>query len=154
KKNQEVIVTDHEFCDDSGRVWLSAEGFTIKRVPSPEALGIPSSPESTVLSGVVPASNLRKQIEQYVTAKISELLKEPNARLVPDRNFMELGADSSSLIAIVQQVEKEIGIELYPTLFFEYQNIKELSTYLYAEHHEKFSSYLGEVNRAIANPEV
>ncbi len=40
-------------------------------------------------------------------------------------------------------MEKQFGIELYPTLFFEYQNIKELAEYFRTEYEEIFREYFG-----------
>ncbi|MFC1617516.1 acyl carrier protein [Candidatus Margulisiibacteriota bacterium] len=45
------------------------------------------------------------------------------------------------LIEITSKLETELNIELYPTLFFEYQNIKALSEYFCTEHLEKFTDF-------------
>ena len=49
---------------------------------------------------------------------------------------MDLGIDSIKLVKLVGKIEKEMGIELYPTLFFEYQNISSVCRFLL----ENFSS--------------
>ena len=59
-----------------------------------------------------------------------------------EKNFMDLGVDSSKLVEVAQQIEREQGIELYPTLFFEYQSIRELAQYFAQEHADTFSRNL------------
>ncbi|MBO1582981.1 beta-ketoacyl synthase N-terminal-like domain-containing protein [Bacillus sp. XF8] len=51
----------------------------------------------------------------------------------PDKGYFELGLQSSQLLAVMQEVESELGVALSPTLLFEYTTIRELARYL-AEH--------------------
>jgi len=48
-------------------------------------------------------------------------------------SFLEMGADSIIALNVVKEVEAKLGLELYPTLLFEYQNIVELSEFLFQE---------------------
>ncbi|MGA1823079.1 MAG: thioester reductase domain-containing protein [bacterium] len=78
-------------------------------------------------------------IESYIVEKLRPFIK---GVLSLERNFMDLGVESSQLIEIAQQIEQDLNIELYPTLFFEYQNIKELANYFKEKHAETMSRYL------------
>ncbi|MBR3772655.1 MAG: SDR family NAD(P)-dependent oxidoreductase, partial [Clostridium sp.] len=86
--------------------------------------------------------SVKTKIKAYLAGKISEHLEEPSCKLNTTTNFMELGIDSTSLIALAEEIEKEIEIELYPTIFFEYQNIEEMTEYFSKEHKEAFDKYL------------
>ncbi|MGC4746935.1 SDR family NAD(P)-dependent oxidoreductase [Micromonospora sp. DT201] len=48
--------------------------------------------------------------------------------------FMSCGIDSTQLITMVRRIEDDLGLELYPTLFFEHQSLAELAAYFVAEH--------------------
>ena len=87
-----------------------------------------------------PSSNqLEHQIESYLVKKIMPYLNNKEVSL--EKNFMDLGIDSLQMIEVAHQIEQDLGIELYPTLFFEYQNIKELVKYFKKEHAETFAHY-------------
>lgn len=88
-----------------------------------------------------PTTDLGSSIKRFLAERVAPMLECSPEAVSVNRPFLELGADSSKLIGIVDAIEKEVGIELYPTLFFEYQNILELSGYLEAEHREKFTAF-------------
>ncbi len=71
--------------------------------------------------------NRQKKPENYVKAKLESLLNQE----VPSKsNIMELGLNSSDLMQLTQEMERELGIELNATLFFEYPTLQELSRFL------------------------
>lgn len=170
RKNDEVLVTDHEIFGENGHRLAKIRGFTVKRVPSAEALGIRSeisgSPLDSTDRGRPPhpsplssegrgdelkfaanrnheGAGLSGRIETYVRQQVAPMLKCQPEEVAVDRPFLDLGANSASLIGVVEKIEKEIGIELYPTIFFEYQNIQELSGYLEKEHGKQFAARFG-----------
>ncbi|NMO14585.1 KR domain-containing protein [Pyxidicoccus fallax] len=51
-----------------------------------------------------------------------------------DRGFMNLGASSASLLGATRELERELGVELFPTIFFEHGNLAALAAY-FTEHH-------------------
>ncbi|MGZ7443443.1 SDR family NAD(P)-dependent oxidoreductase, partial [Paenibacillus sp. TH7-28] len=55
--------------------------------------------------------------------------------------FLELGMDSVSLVSLVHELEREFTINLYPTVFFEYQTISEFAAYLTGEYGERLEAY-------------
>ncbi len=66
----------------------------------------------------------------YITSLAAAKLELDRNDLDPDMNFLELGADSMVAIAIIREVEKDLDIELYPTLLFEYPTINDFLGYL------------------------
>ncbi|MBH8605687.1 beta-ketoacyl synthase N-terminal-like domain-containing protein [Thermoactinomyces sp. CICC 10522] len=55
--------------------------------------------------------------------------REPS-QVRPDLGFFELGLQSSQLLGVMQDIEKELGVQLSPTLLFEYSTIGELALHL------------------------
>ena len=83
-----------------------------------------------------------------VAAQIIHLDKE---RLDENENFGEFGFDSISLKEFAAVIEKEYGVEVLPTVFYSYSNLKDLSKYLLDEYGEDIKSmyYLTETERMI-----
>ncbi len=82
-------------------------------------------------------------ISEYISNKLRELSSNQKPLTAEDmtKNFMDMGIDSVNLINLTQTIEDDVNIELYPTLFFEYQNVDELSQYFATEHAQAFSNY-------------
>ena len=76
------------------------------------------------------AAAIQEALESYLCHTLEVFLNLPEQAVDKEENFMALGADSTNLVELTKKVEEEFSIELYPTLFFEYQNIRELAGYL------------------------
>lgn len=111
--------------------------------PAPVAPSRPAPPSNRPLPS---AADLSAAIEQLLAERIAGHLGAPAHEIALETNFMDLGIDSVALVQLAQEVEKEVQVELYPTLFFEYQNIRELAAYFAREHGERFSAFLGKSN--------
>lgn len=96
------------------------------------------APEKPAIS-----SELNRAIEKLMVQRAARLLSVAESDIPTQTNFMDLGIDSVALVDLAQQLEQEIQIELYPTLFFEYQNIEALAEYFAREHASKFAAFLG-----------
>jgi amino acid adenylation domain-containing protein/non-ribosomal peptide synthase protein (TIGR01720 family) len=103
---------------------------------------LPPGKETEASFSTMP-SQLTRRLEQYISKQVEELLHLPTLSLDSEENFMDLGIDSTQLIGLAQQFERTFNLELYPTLFFEYQNIKELAAYFSKEYTEIFIQYFG-----------
>ncbi|RAP32030.1 hypothetical protein DID76_01545 [Candidatus Marinamargulisbacteria bacterium SCGC AG-414-C22] len=154
KSTEELLEADISLFNDNGHCFATLEGVSYKRLRNPELLlpnnldqpTLPSSLNKSTLSPVSPqdiqGDSLLEKIETYVVAKIKQAIDEPEVTISLNKNFMELGIDSNKLIEIANDIESEIGIELYPTLFFEYQCIHDLSQYFFEEYSHNFTQYL------------
>ncbi|WP_268626497.1 SDR family NAD(P)-dependent oxidoreductase [Paenibacillus alvei] len=160
KMNSELIETNIYVCDEEGNCLLMLEGVTCKRAESSALLdssekeanvaGIHrmiNKTESTIVRSNASAEGdyhdpLRSNIEKYLTERVSCLLTEEKTIGDKSKNFMDMGIDSTRLIELARELEVELGIELYPTLFFEYQNILDLSTYFAKQYPEVMRSKL------------
>ena len=50
------------------------------------------------------------------------------------QQFMALGIDSGALLKLAPKIEEKLGIELYPTVFFEYDTLQKLADFLGQEY--------------------
>ncbi len=142
KKTDELILFDVDLVDDDANVVARFEGCALKRRRSVSSL-ISAAPMSvTSKNSENNSENLYDLIQQYVIQKIAAVSNMDAAALDLQRNIMDMGMASAQLIEVGAVIQAEMAIELYPTLFFEYTNIKELTDYFYAEHTEKFSGLL------------
>ncbi|GAX59141.1 beta-ketoacyl synthase [Candidatus Scalindua japonica] len=160
KTNSEILVIDVGFYNEIGELLLKFYDFSCKRVNSREIFGAQSVDDADYKTakefvhsdsnGYVQPGNedvsdnaggIRELIEKFIVKQIRQILNDSNMTIELDKNFMDLGVNSTSLIETTRKLEKDLRIELYPTLFFEYQNIKELTDYFYQEHKGKISEY-------------
>ncbi|BCJ94413.1 hypothetical protein acsn021_19820 [Anaerocolumna cellulosilytica] len=83
-------------------------------------------------------------IKNVVVSLIIKVTGIDGSLIVSDVGFLEMGLDSLTLVALSGVIEKELFITLYPTVFFEYQTIDELTKHLCDKHQEKMISYIHE----------
>ena len=155
KVNSNIAVADIAICDRDGRPLLCMDGFTCKKVNSMESFmrdggsGRALPPNKTILNQTVsnhtPLVNsgapLLQKLEAYLENKLNAILERLGGKLDRQINFMDLGIDSNRLIDFAREMERDFDIELYPTLFFEYQNISELVNYLNETCPDRIAAY-------------
>jgi acyl transferase domain-containing protein/acyl carrier protein len=83
-------------------------------------------------------NNLQNQIESYLLQKISAVSESDIQVCDLQQNIMDLGMDSTQLVEVGTSIQADTDIELYPTLFFEYTNVEELTQYFLTEHPKQF----------------
>lgn len=79
----------------------------------------------------------------FVKKQISTVLKLPVQRIETDAPMEHYGIDSIMTTQLTNELEKTFG-SLSKTLFFEYQNIRELTGYFITSYRDKLVSVLGE----------
>jgi acyl transferase domain-containing protein/acyl carrier protein/SAM-dependent methyltransferase len=165
RANADILVMDFCFCDTDGRVIASLKDFVFRYTKPQQFLREKTRVEVKAADLVVPGpqevpsqepgqepgkiTSLQDSIETYIVGKVAEVLGLSEKAINKNKNFMELGIDSNSLIVLAQNIEKELGIELYPTLFFEYQNIAEIVSYFSRDHKEIFSRHFAIISENI-----
>jgi acyl transferase domain-containing protein/acyl carrier protein/SAM-dependent methyltransferase len=130
KMNREIIETNFKFCSIEGEVIGEVTGFVCKKTSFTDQEAIKISDHSKEIKTEQAETFLRRVLQSASSKDISIISSE--------KNFMDMGIDSSELIALVKIMEEELGTELYPTLFFEYQNLNELAQYLQEEYPNRF----------------
>ncbi|MBM0279316.1 phosphopantetheine-binding protein, partial [Micromonospora tarensis] len=156
RASAQAAAVDAVLRDEDGRALVVVRGLTYRFVGGDPVVSdaVRSEPpgghrdDSTAPGGasaVVPASalggasavvstgaDLSGRVTGYLRAVVAE---ETGIEELPATEpFMSCGIDSSQLITMVRRIEDDLGVELYPTLFFEQQCLAELSAYFVAEH--------------------
>ena len=156
KKNREIIECDLSLLDDEGEVCLEVKGFVYKRLHTENRAVVVENDEKKLFEPEEKSphihDDLSMEIQRFISRKIKQFIPGSNANIPLDQNFMDLGINSKELIQLVNIFETEIGIELYPTLFFEYPNIASLARFFGTEHGDEWRKYLGkDFSRKIEN---
>ncbi|MFP2924705.1 beta-ketoacyl synthase N-terminal-like domain-containing protein, partial [Pyxidicoccus sp. 3LG] len=87
----------------------------------------------TVTSGAMGEEPLAARGRRFLEERLRRVLKI-SGEIEADRGFMSLGASSASLLGATKALEQELGVELFPTLFFEHGNLEALAVF-FAENH-------------------
>lgn len=85
---------------------------------------------------------LRQKTEEYLKSILSEETKIPVSKIAVEKEFESFGIDSVIIMRMVRRLENDFG-ELPKTLYFEFQTIKDLTTYFMEEYHNKLIRILG-----------
>ncbi|WP_459954250.1 beta-ketoacyl synthase N-terminal-like domain-containing protein [Paenibacillus pini] len=136
KNSGEMLVFDVEAVNEDGETVVRCLGYSLKR----SALRRVIQP---VQDAFLPSANFNHQDHVYrgiINYLVDKLAKSANLPTISDMeaNLMELGLDSSSLLAMTGEIESATGIELNPTLFFEYPSLRELADFFSTHHRESF----------------
>lgn len=71
-----------------------------------------------------------KEVKNIVYRVISEQLDMVQDELDIGVNFLELGLDSVGAIKVIEKLSKELKVQLYPTIIFEYQTPEALARFI------------------------
>lgn len=108
--------------------------------------------------GAVPEGNLKEKTEEYLKQVFSEIMKIKVEKIDSSESFDTFGIDSIIIMSLTKRLEEDLG-ELPKTLFFEYQNIDELSDYFVENQGAVISEFFAkdgskEVNDAVLSDEI
>ncbi|MCC5467061.1 SDR family NAD(P)-dependent oxidoreductase, partial [Pelosinus baikalensis] len=85
---------------------------------------------------------LQGKVSKYLKKQLSDVIKLPVHRIEADAQLEKYGIDSIMAMKLTNQLEKTFGL-LPKTLFFEYQNITELTGYFMEAYRERLIELLG-----------
>jgi acyl transferase domain-containing protein/thioesterase domain-containing protein/aryl carrier-like protein len=94
----------------------------------PRILQLGSAPPA--ISRPAPAPHRAGGLVEELAAMAAQLLQMDPKELQPGRNLSEYGFESVSLIEFTNAVNKRYGLELMPTVFFEYPTLEGLAAHL------------------------
>ncbi|ASZ12600.1 SDR family oxidoreductase [Chitinophaga sp. MD30] len=89
---------------------------------------------------------------QFLANLMSGVLKIPANRLETEAPFEQFGIDSTIIIKLTNELEGVFG-KIPRTLFFECQNLQELTAYFLSAHREQLQSLTGTTPRPVINQE-
>ena len=79
----------------------------------------------------------KQKWQKTITQQIAKALNINTSSIDVNKNFVALGIDSLKRIEIIENMSKNLNIDLSPTLLFEYPTIVKLSEYLVVKYSEK-----------------
>ena len=156
KQTHDMVSCDMWFCDESGQIIAQILGFTFKQIDHHNFFKI--SPQSTSQENPVSTKKepsmsytavqgnkeLNVLVESYIQSKIALHLNKKSEQIDMHTNFMDLGLESMPLMDLARDIESEIAINLYPTVFFEYATISDLAKYFATEYDTPFERYFNQ----------
>lgn len=74
--------------------------------------------------------NTKHDIQDWIRHHLAELLEREPAEIDMEASFNQLGLDSSCAVALVGDLEDHLGIEIEPTLPYDYPSIRKLAEQL------------------------
>nr|WP_242855837.1 SDR family NAD(P)-dependent oxidoreductase [Ruminiclostridium josui] len=80
---------------------------------------------------------------------VSMVFQKPMEEISENISLKEFGVDSVSLLKIAQISRKFIGIDIKPTLFFEYETIMQLREYLLQEKYDKIKENYEKLGKTV-----
>ncbi|MGZ7443444.1 SDR family NAD(P)-dependent oxidoreductase [Paenibacillus sp. TH7-28] len=100
----------------------------------------PMQKENAVETSLVSEFRLEERIKALLVSKIAKLLLREETSLDTKASFLDMGLDSLGIVLLTEHFEQELGLKIYPTLFFEYPTLPDLSKYLIQHHREALIS--------------
>ncbi|MCX8131442.1 MAG: SDR family NAD(P)-dependent oxidoreductase [Clostridia bacterium] len=85
---------------------------------------------------------LQEQAINYFKSLLSSIIKLPASQIEADAPMEKYGIDSVMVMHMTNRLEESFG-SLSKTLFFEYQNIRDLTGYFLENHHQQLVSLVG-----------
>nr|WP_052410221.1 SDR family NAD(P)-dependent oxidoreductase [Paenibacillus durus] len=93
------------------------------------------APKNAMIPPEVPQSEEQQTdrlqlLEQEIQEMVGEVAGVAAHSISLEEGFYDQGLDSSQLLLLVRKLEDKLQMQLYPTLLFEFSNIKQLAVYL------------------------
>jgi len=92
-----------------------------------------------------PSGQVLELVQQDLVNGVIEILKVSPKDVDLDSDLSEFGFDSITFTTFGNRLNEGFDIEVTPVVFFEYETIRELSEYLYAEYQETFNRFYGDL---------
>ena len=102
----------------------------------------PADTTGRIPEGQIDANELRAAIQAALIPEISALLKVREEEIDVDAQLSDFGFDSISLTELGNVLNQRYGLELAPTIFFEYPTVRSFVDYLGSEHAGQLASRL------------
>ena len=158
--NNRVRKFDVDICDEAGKICAVVKGFSTRVLEDDGDLGGQSGPGSAAAAGSpereahrpaagedradpAAAKDLsRERAVNYFKSLLSSAIGLPADSIEADSPMEKYGIDSIMVMRLTNELEKVFG-SLPKTLFFEYQNIHELTGYFLEAYEGRLTELLG-----------
>ncbi|MBE7172402.1 MAG: SDR family NAD(P)-dependent oxidoreductase [Williamsia sp.] len=77
-------------------------------------------------------------VREYILDTFSRKFNVDKQNLATDENLLEMGLDSSLIIKVAEEIEADLDVKLYPTVFFEHRTLNEIISYFAQQFPDKF----------------
>ncbi|NSL86226.1 SDR family NAD(P)-dependent oxidoreductase [Chitinophaga sp. Mgbs1] len=149
KDNGEIFLFDAVVSDNEGKVIAAFSECAMKKVR-------PAAATTALQPAEVP---LADKVLRYLVKQLGKMISEELLLADTTINLMDLGLTSEQLVAATAEIGAATGLELYPTLFFEYPNLTELTQFCCKTYAAEFSKLPGDeplktVNHHALPPDV
>ncbi|MBU2659023.1 beta-ketoacyl synthase N-terminal-like domain-containing protein [Bacillus cabrialesii] len=144
KNTGDMLLFDVDVINESSETVLRYSGYSLKQLRISNQRGNKNQ--------AINVSNLKDRIRSYVTNKLAASMADPSKLSLQKAHIMDLGIDSSQLVALTREMESETKIELNPTLFFEYPSVQELTDFFADKHEASFVRLFGEAEQQEDRP--
>ncbi|KAA1246068.1 SDR family NAD(P)-dependent oxidoreductase [Aquimarina sp. RZ0] len=136
------FLQDHE---KEIRLWYeNSESFSSTTIPrEKDSHNIIS--KNTINNGS-DTNNIKAALILYLKTKIATTIHKSSDDVPIDKNFMDLGLESNQMIGMSESLEKDLEIELYPTVFFENQNIDDLANFFLQDYSKQMAKKFGDLS--------
>jgi acyl carrier protein len=118
-------------CKSSGRSIETTACFRLVRPPSEatKAKISKSGAQQRVGNNIMSKAKDLNEMKDWLIKRISTSLKVKNG-MDPDAPFSKYGLQSIDAVILAMEIEEEVGVELPPTLLWEYNTVNECASYL------------------------
>lgn len=131
-ENGELVFEYEKLCRKKIRQGKTFDTSLVSTPVEEPKQAITTSKTHEVNAGIV--NNGVIGIHGFLKDRISQLVQKPISDYDFSTGFYDLGLDSSQLLVLVKELETRLGVELYPTLLFEFSTIEVLATHLQEEY--------------------
>jgi 3-oxoacyl-(acyl-carrier-protein) synthase/acyl carrier protein len=143
--NNDLLSYSVVIYNQNGQLHAQLEGLKLKKIRSSDLitlLAVSSASEETQKcdserSQTAGENEQRKatsgnriSVEAYLRDQVGAVASIDPSEIDIHKGFYELGLDSADLLRLVRNIEKTVGLELFPTLLFEHSSIAQLALYL------------------------
>jgi acyl transferase domain-containing protein/thioesterase domain-containing protein/acyl carrier protein len=98
-----------------------------------ELIPLQVSPATTKHVTPTTPSTRPEELEIYLRRELAKVLYRAEETIPLDRNFIELGLDSIMMMEVMNSIERDLGLKLFPKEVFDRPTIQDLAPYLAGE---------------------
>lgn len=128
--SDDIQYADIIIANSDGSIAAQFKRLTLKTIRSRELIETGSTRNQHKDAAVSDIKDGSDSIYSFLTSYIARLTGKKASEIPENDNFYNIGLDSTDLVDFVKVIEDRLSLKLYPTLLFEYTNLRSLHEYL------------------------